>query len=202
MKHSIRILALVLAALMIAALTACTFSVDISKAFSRGTQEGNVYTSTFSGITFTKPSSWTFYTDEQIADVTGTTLEMLKDNEKFTKTAEGELVDFYAVSGNGDAATISFSKGGFLTELQASIDLSIEQIVDAYRTLNFTVDVSEQTDAKLGSVDMQKVTLMLKTTGATLQQYLYFTMVGRYVVCVTCTNASGVTDTQFEQMFS
>ncbi len=201
MKKSFRFFALVLAALMLTALVSCD-TAAAAKKYSRGTVDGNVFTSTFSGLTFTKPDDWVYYTDEEIADATGTALEMFKDNEAFEKAADASLIDFYAVAESGDNVNLSYSKGVLFTLFQPSIDKTVADTRAAYESAGITCVVGGQTDAKLGSVEMQKVTFTLTYYGVEMHQYCYFTMVGNYFMSVACTTVTGLTAADFEAMFS
>ena len=76
--------ALTLAFLMLVMLCSCmTPSITIT----RGTVNGDVYTNDVLGFEFTKPSSWTYSTDEEIAE----------DAIIITSQAEGVLyLGYYA----------------------------------------------------------------------------------------------------------
>ena len=204
MKKSIRFISLLLAAILAVSLSSCGF-VNISfntNPFTRGVVDGNVYMSTFSGITFEKPDAWVFYTDEEIADLTGASLELL-DSDALEKAAEGEIIDFYAADdANGNGVNLSRTKGKIYTALQPSIDATIEQTKSIYESMGWTVSVSDQTSGRLGSVDVQKVTVTVTATGLNMMQYCYFTVIGQYFVAVTCTTTTGLTALDFEAMFS
>lgn len=66
-----RMTSAMLAAMMIlCALCAC----GAEPAFSRGTTDGNTYTNNTFGVTYNKRGGWTFYTDEQLAEMKSLTV--------------------------------------------------------------------------------------------------------------------------------
>ena len=60
-----KFLALLLTVVMLTALIGCSKGAEPT----RGTVEGDVYQNEYMGIKFTKPSSWVYSTDEEIATV-------------------------------------------------------------------------------------------------------------------------------------
>ena len=76
--------ALLLAALMVVTLVACNLG---GPELSRGEIDGNVYKNEFLGIEFTKPASWRYYSDEEIASTMNIAVDNLK-GENLKKSLE------------------------------------------------------------------------------------------------------------------
>ena len=196
-KQILRILALTVAMFTVFSLCACSQSTP----FKRGTQEGNVYKSEFLSLTFEKPEDWAFYTDAEIAEVTGRAAEVL-DDEGFEKEVEGSIIDFYAAGQSGDSVNLTFSKGTAFTDLDKSIEASIDEVKSQYASLGWTVEVGEEKDAKLGANTFKGYGIKVAADGLEMMQYMYFAKTGKYVECLACTSVSGMSQADFEAMFS
>lgn len=198
-KTCTRILTFALVVILLFSLLSCGAKAP---AFSRGTIDGDVYTSEFAGLTFTKPADWIYLTDEQIAEVMGVASEVM-GNDTLEETSEGSVIDLYAASQtSGDNVNITFSKGNAFTNLNVSIAASLELIKQQYESVGFTCTISDPTDAKLGSVSCKVATATVNVNGISMTQYCYFAMFGRYVTSIICTSVSGATQADFEAMFS
>lgn len=169
--------------------------------FSRGTIDGDVYTSEFAGITFKKPSEWEFYTDEEISILLGLTSEQL-GSEEFDKTTEGSIIDFMAYSSDNNSVNIEFKKGGAFTNINASIKESVRLIKESYESIGWTCTASDAVDVKLGNNTYKAVTVQINAEAINMTQYCYFRKDGNYLIAITCTATKYITQSQFEAMFS
>ena len=62
-----KLTALLLAFVLVLSFAACgTEDADTPKEFSRGVITGDVYESEYSGLRFTKPADWKYYTDDEL----------------------------------------------------------------------------------------------------------------------------------------
>ncbi len=174
-------------------------------AFSRGTVEGNVYTSKFMGLTLTIPETWSFATDEEIEALMQTTSDFLDDPTQFEEASEGELMDCYATSADGiENMSISFTKGTMFTDLDASIELSVDLITEIYESSGFSVEASEPEEVQLGGKTFKRVKFVEDLDGIALVQYAYFGLFNNYLVNVSCTCLEMFEQpaSYFEDMFS
>lgn len=105
-----KLTALLLALLMLLSLTACSKE---EPAFKRGTITDNIYTNEISGVTYTAPEGFTYYSDEQFAALYNTTPELLN-----TKNLDTIVYDMYC--GNGEA--------------KSSVNIIYENLTNIYGT--------------------------------------------------------------------
>ncbi len=205
-SKSIRILALILAICACLVLASCAKDSDdesgktiaekinekVPKKFTRGTVKGNVYESEFLGLKFTKPSDWVFYTDDEIAQASGTAKDLLEDPEAFEKASEGEIMDMFAATADGTTnVTITFDKGSAFTDLNKSVDASVKLLKDAYAQMGFTAETSAKKEEKLGGSTFTTVEITLDLgNGATMKQYCYFKLQNQYMCSIAFTTTT------------
>lgn len=203
-NKAFRAVAVLLAAILIFAVTGCSAAKEISvKPFTRGTVSGNTYHSDFAELTFTAPDGWHFYSDEELSSLLGTTKDLLEDPEAFEKLAEGELIDFFAISGDGSMnVNMSYAKGSMLTDLEASRKSSIDLMKDQYDQMGFTCTASEPVDRTLGGRTFSMTELTVGFNGGEMTQYFYVAMIGAYFVSATATATVDTPPETFEAMFS
>lgn len=102
--------ALLLAILMVMSLAACSKE---EPAFKRGTITDNIYTNEISGVTYTAPDGFTYYSDEQFAALYNTTPELLN-----SKKLDTIVYDMYC--GDGEA--------------KSSVNIIYENLTNIYGT--------------------------------------------------------------------
>ncbi|MCQ2512843.1 MAG: hypothetical protein MJ092_05595 [Lachnospiraceae bacterium] len=209
-KVFIRVFACLMIMMLAVSFTACgSKDAGENKAehivFSRGIVEGHTYTSKFTGLTLTIPETWSFASDEEIEELMQYTSDFLEDPSKFDKAAEGELMDCYATSADGmENMSISYTKGNILTDLDASIKLSVDTIIDIYESSGFIVEATEPEEVQVGGKTFKRVTFTEDLGGVKLIQYGYFAMFNNYLVNISCTCLEMFKQpaSYFENMFS
>ncbi len=150
-------------ALMVLGLTSCNFfdkMVDSvasanEKLIPKGSISGNVYTSGYSSLRFTKPDSWEYASDEKLAEMMEQSLSGSDYGELAKGAAEmGMRIDMYALDAqNGTSVNVMYQ----------NLDLlNISQSVDEYRA---TVEsqISEQTSGEYVRLTDKEVTLCGET---------------------------------------
>ena len=170
--------------------------------FCRGTISDNVYKNEFAGITFTALEGWEFLSDDEIAQKTDVSKELLKD-DTFRNMEEGFLPDMMA--GNEDntaVAEVAFYKGVNFPDLETGIQVQTNQIRKFYEKRNYTVSVSERETATLGSREYQKLEILITAGENVFKLFLYMAMQDGYFVTVNITAANGDGADAFETMFS
>ena len=198
-KITTRILSLILMVGLVFALVSC----GSAKTFTRGKTTGNTYKSDFLGLSFTKPGDWYFYSDDQIAQLLGTTTEILNDTAAFEAAAETQLIDFMAATEDGtNNVNVTFVKGSMVTQVDASIDATMDTMKKEYEHLGGTCTVSAKTERQLGKVAFTEVTMTVSAGIVKMNQFCYFCKIGNTLVNIVCTSATGTTMEDFEAMFS
>ena len=210
-----KFLALTLAVVMALLLVSCAFVPsnkdeqpdDSKKAaeLSRGTIEGDVYTSEYLGLSFTKPESWVYSTDEEIAAVMNLGAEMLL-GENFKNALENNPViyDMMVV----DTITRSNINVGFenLSKTFAS-NITVEQYVEALKAQlanvsGLTVTFPESLETvKLGETEFTKLDCSVTAQGVSMKQVYYLKKADKFMCYIIATIPSGYTAAQVEAMF-
>lgn len=210
-----KFLALTLAVVMALLLVSCASAPsnndeqpdDSKKAaeISRGTIEGDVYTSEYLGLSFTKPESWVYSTDEEIAAAMNLGVEMLLDeNLKNALENNPVIYDMMVV----DTITRSNINVGFenLSKTFAS-NITVEQYVEALKAQlanasGLTVTFPESLETvKLGETEFTKLDCSVTTQGVSMKQVYYLKKVDKFMCYIIVTIPSGYTVEQIEAMF-
>ena len=197
-----KILVLTLAILMCFGCVAC----GSEKQISHGTVENNVYTSEFTGITFTAPSGWTYLSEDEIAELMNTTADVFTD-DKFAEAVK-DLDNFTdmmvtdpqtGTNVNVLYENLVLSGNSKITE-EEYLDVSIEQMKNAMAGISVELVGSE--DATLSGANYLRAELKTTASGISMSQYLYMRKVSNYMVVVTVTITSGYELADLEAMFS
>lgn len=210
-----KFLALTLAVLMTLLFVSCA-SVPSNKdehddsqktpELSRGIIEGDVYTSEYLGITFTKPESWVYSTDEEIAAAMNLGADMfLGENFKNALENNPSIYDMMVV----DIITRSNINVGFenLSKTFAT-NITVEQYVQALKTqlanvTGVTVAFPESLETvKLGKTEFTKVDCTISVQGTSMKQVYYLKKADKFMCFIIVTVPSGYTVEQIEAMFS
>ena len=210
-----KFLALTLAVVMALLLVSCASAPsnkdeqpdDSKKAaeISRGTIEGDVYTSEYLGLSFTKPESWVYSTDEEIAAAMNLGVEMLLDeNLKNALENNPVIYDMMVV----DTITRSNIYVGFenLSKTFAS-NITVEQYVEALKAQlanvsGLTVTFPESLETvKLGETEFTKLDCSTTAQGVSMKQVYYLKKADKFMCYIIATIPSGYTVEQIEAMF-
>lgn len=172
MKQMKKLLALLLALMMVLALAACGSEQEeilddpqpveqpedqaTEKAFEAGTVGGSTYTSETLGITFTVDENWTFLNDEEIGELTGMVQGMSDGETAQTTMEEGTAIyDVYAMVNDGTGRSINIR----VHDTDAlSGKLTTEEV--------FATEMAEKLKPELESVGAENVEI--ETTTCTL----------------------------------
>ena len=197
-----KILSLVLVIVMMAALVGCGGGVELT----RGVVEGDLYKNEFLGISFTKPSSWVYSTDEEIAAAVNVAADtLLNDNLKDALENNPTIYDMMVV----DTITRTNLNVGFenLSKTMSS-NITVEQYVDALKdqlskvssmTVTFRDDLET---VKLGETEFTKCVCETKMSGVTMTQVYYLRKIDNYMAFVIVTITNGYTVADIEAMFN
>ncbi|MBR2926065.1 MAG: hypothetical protein IKC31_00620 [Clostridia bacterium] len=208
-----KILALALAVVTMLLLASCDFPLFNTQSddgkqpseISRGTIKGDVYTSEYLGLSFTKPEEWVYSTDEEIAAALNLGADMiLGENFKNALENNGTIYDMMVV----DIVTRSNINVGFenLSKTFAS-NITVEQYIQAVKTqmesvAGMTVTFPESFETvKLGKTEFTKVECTATVQGVAMKQVYYLKKVDNIMCFITVTIPRGYTVEQIEAMF-
>ena len=172
---------------------------------SRGTIEGDVYTNEFLSFQFTKPESWVYSTDEEIAAITNIGAEkLLGENFKDALESNPSIYDMMVI----DSITrCNINVGYENLSKTLSTNITVEQYVEALKAQlagasEMTVTFPENFEtAKLGETEFTKVECTTDVQGVSMKQVYYLKKVDGYMCFVIVTVTSGYTVEQIEAMF-
>ena len=172
---------------------------------SRGTIEGNVYTSEYLGVSFTKPESWVYSTDEEIAAAVNMGVDMFI-NENFKDALENNLsiYDMMVI----DSITRSNINVGFENLAKSfSSNITVDQYIESLKSqlaqissMKVTFPESSKT-VKLSGTEFTKLQCTTTTQGITFTQVYYLRKVDKYIGFIIATIPSGYSVEQIEAMF-
>ncbi len=181
-------------------------SGEEEKTISRGTLNGNVYSSEFLGIKFTKPDSWIYSSDEQIASVMNVGMDMLDANEFAKKATElASVYDMMAVdSSTGNNISITYEN----LKMSGSTDISYDDYIANLKNMMgnlsaiTSVGFEEASTIDLGSQEFTKLAAHVSYGNVDCDQVYYLKKVGNYMAIIILTVMDGTDETTYEAMFS
>jgi len=162
--------------------------------FSRGEISGNVYDNAFAEITFTKPDSWTFMTDAELAEQIGVALDKLNAKNPFENDEVLALIDALASDEDGNNVSISFE------ETNITPAAYLNSVKTQLSSLGYTF--GETSTVELGGVSYTKLVASVTMEGVSMNQGLYVRTVDGLMCILTVTLTSGNDFTACEAMFS
>ena len=172
---------------------------------SRGKIKGNVYRNEFLGIEFTKPDSWVYATDEEIAETVNISVDWLL-GEKFKDALENNplVFDMLVV----DQITGSNINIGFENLSKTlSTNITVEQYVEALKeqvagVSTWTVTFSNTLEIKkLGNTEFTKFSAIVTVQDVSMKQVYYLKKIDGYMCFITISIPRGYTIEQIEAMF-
>ena len=202
-----RIFALLLAFVIMSTMSACAFSGlgNQTAKLSRGTIEDDVYKNEFLGFEFTKPDSWVYSTDEEIADVMNVAVDSLM-GEKFKDALEKNpaIYDMMVIDANtGTNINVVYEN----LKKSYSSNITVDQYVEALKKQTtelegLSISFSDKLEkVTLGESEFTKCVCTTTAYGKKLTQVYYLRKVSGYMASVVVTIASGYTAADIEAMF-
>ena len=174
---------------------------------SRGTIDGDVYTNEVLGFTFTKPASWIFSTDEEIAALVNISVEsILGENFKNALENNPTVYDMMVVDSlTGSNINLGYENLAKSMATNITIEQYIEVIKNQFESIpGMTVTFPETHDSvKLGDGQFTRVvcTTQMQGVPATMTQLIYLQKIEGYMASLIVTIPSGYTAEQIEAMF-
>ena len=172
---------------------------------SRGTIDGNVYTNNYLKFKFTKPESWYYSTDADIAALMNLGIEMFL-NDQFKKALENNpsMYDMRVVdSATGTSIIVAYEN----LEKSFATNITEKQYIDAvkYQFTNISgisADFSDElVTVKLGGTEFTRVLCNVTTSGVTMTQVYYVHKADGYMSSVIVGIQGGYSVEQIEAMF-
>lgn len=160
-------------------------------AATSGTVNGGVYTSAFAGIGCALDDSWTFYTDEQIAELSGLLISQSDDDNTEIKPEDvGVVYDMYAASTDGLLSiNVVYQNLGLLggdMTAQEYAELTVEQLPQGLAAYGYTDAEAAVTSGDFaGRESCPAAVVTAKLGDTTLYERTYYLKAGSYLYCVT-----------------
>jgi hypothetical protein len=197
-----KILALALALIMLSAFVGCNVPrVEIS----RGTIDGSVYKNEVLDFEFTKPSSWVYYTDEEIAATMNFAVDNLLD-DKFQNALENNSVvyDMMVVDSitrtNISVGYENLGKTSWTNMTEKQYIEALKNQLSSVSSMNVTFTDEIET-VKLGNTEFTKCVCTNRVSGVSMTQVYYLRNIGGYMAMVIVTIPRGYTVAKIEGMF-
>ena len=206
-----KLVALLLALVMVFLLIGCGANPKEKEAhaqkaeISRGKIENGIYTNDFLGITFTKPQSWIFSTDEEIAALINISAEsFLNENLKEILENNPTIYDMMVkdiLTNTNINVTFENLEKSFATNITE--EQYAEVVKQQYANLTgMSVTFAEEINTvKLGEADFTQIVCSVEAYGVNMTQIYYFRKVDKYMGSVIVTITSGYTVEDIEAMF-
>lgn len=169
----------------------------------RGTINGNVYTSEFTGITFTKPDKWSYLSDEKISEYMGISIESL-DANYFEKQEMhySNIIDMIAVdNGVGVSVSIGYENLSLTTGRSLSEEEYISATIEYLETLSDTI-VGETESVTISGEEYLKVSFITDTNNVEIETSYCVRLIGDIMTIVNISSPLGIVDRNVDAMFS
>ncbi|MBQ8813585.1 MAG: hypothetical protein IJZ85_03680 [Lachnospiraceae bacterium] len=199
-----RVLLFILTICMLGTMVGCAGG-EKEKKVTRGTIEGEIYTSEFAGVTFTKPENWVYSTDEEIAQVMNVGAEIM-DRTEFEKKAM-ELTTIYDMMVKdpmwGNNISISFEN----LQMNQASNITVDQYINTVQTIMveqasvMNYEFGETVPVKLGEQEYSRMSAIGSYSGVSFEQYIYLRKEGVYMIVITVSVFDGTAAGDFEAMF-
>lgn len=208
MKKFSRFAALLLALLLAMSLAACGKKTDggdpdpaPAKEFSAGKVDGSTYTNEYFGfsVSLTEDFGWTYFTDEQIAQVTGQTADIL-DSDKITEAYDSGkvIMEMYAMRDDYASVNIAVEKlgkvNGALLDEEGYVDASLNSLPEQLLTAGYTDVDAAKTTVSFAGAEHYAIAVSAAVQDVPVYELLACVKVGDYVAVVTaCTYGEDTT---------
>ena len=158
MKQMKRAAGLLLALVLVLSMAACGKKDgdggDSQSGFQRGTIENGIYTNTFVGIGCQLSDDWTYYTDEQLAELSGVVAESSEEMQKAMEDGKSTY-DMFASAMEG-LVTINVvyedlgALYGKLLDEAGYLEIAVPKLEDALTSMGLSNVKVEQTPVQFG----------------------------------------------------
>jgi len=176
-----------------------------AKTLSRGTFEGDVYTSEFIGVSFTKPKTWVYATDEEIAATMQIGAELV-NQENFLAQAEkmNNVYDMMVrdvMTGNNINVVFENLKASASSNITVEqyIEVARKQLIEQAPMLGYKFGEAEK--CKLGEQEFYRLPAEGSYSGIAFNQRIYFRKEGSYMIVITLSLFDDTNGATIEALF-
>ena len=177
------------------------------KEFDRGEVSGNVYTSKYAGITFTKPDGWKFASDEEIAKAMDIGLDMIESDD-FNEEAAKMLTITDMMASDPKTNTniiVTFENLKRTNNTDITLGEYADTAIKNIKTqMGDSIDITvlDNKDITLCNDTFRKIAMEVTVYGTEINQYMYCKNCGDFMAIITVTDNAGNNDEIYEAMFS
>ena len=210
-----KLLSLLLAAALALTLTACAGGSDgeseggeshiADPGEVRGVAEGSTYKNDFLELKFTKPDSWTFATEDEIAGIAGNTQDILSEGgvESEVDASRFDMIATDAVTGNNVNLSLEIIDQEATDEdLEAVLDATEERLLEMGSSIGMNYTFGEHSKVTLGGLEYHKLSATAEYREVTFEQGCYVAVKDGVLINITATSYDGTAISDFEAMFS
>ena len=200
-----KFIAIVLVICMALTITACGAKVPTSEEV-KGSNDGTVYKNDYTGLKFTVNGNWYFLSDEQIAEVFGTTQQMLEDagNDVQDTLAFYDMMAMDEITGNNVNVMVQVVGNTGDIDFEEFLSTSEAEILEMGASIGAIYTFSDHTTVKLSGVEFHRVTAHgeMPDYDIAYDQGCYIALVDGAFVNVTVTSYDGTPISDIEAMFN
>ena len=178
---------------------------ELNKTVTRGTVSGDTYTSTYAGITFSKPSNWRYLTETELSEAMNAGAEIL-DQESFEQ-ALASMVSVYDMMVQDDTTgnNIIVSYENLTLSNSTSITpeayiAAVEQQLKAQTA--FSITPLDKTTVTLSGNSYYRAGYTVSYSGVEMNQYYYVRKLDKYMHGIIVTVVDGTPIATVEAMFN
>lgn len=199
-----KLTALFLAFVLVLSFAACgTEDTDTSREFGRGVITGDVYESAFSGIRFTKPAEWKYYTDEELAATMNVSADALNNSFLETVASLTTVYDMMVIDqSTGTNVSVAYEN----LMLSANADMTCEEYLEAMKAQLSAIDTmkmefGEPSPITLCGEEYTRVICTVTMGEITVSQVYYLRNVDGYMNFMVATLSGDYDIAAIETMF-
>ncbi len=170
---------------------------------SKGTINGNVYTSSFTGLKFTKPESFTYLSDDELAlKIEVNTQELQKDIFPFTANRVPAVYDMWATDKKtGINISVAYENMHVSASVAMTTDEYMEMLEGAFGNTKGTALVQKSTVDLSGQM-YQKAIFTTENGDTSTQSIYYIRAMDKFMNIILVTAPSDTALPDIETMFS
>ncbi len=177
------------------------------KELAHGTIDGAVYTNDFLGMKFTRPDTWVYSTDAEIAAQINKSVDFLGDKDKYKQTLESTqtvydmMVKDAVTNTNVQVLIENLAKSNSTNITEDQYMKVLKTQLESVTEMTVKFD-SNFTKVKLGEYEYLRGVADVTLNGVSMKQAYYIHKLDKYMGCVISTVPNGYTVAQVEAMFS
>lgn len=201
-----RIFAIFLVFILALCTAGCTSTAELkgklNARVTRGTIDGNTYTSEFTELTFTKPDHWRYLTDEELSSMLNISIESM-DANVFEKSAMeySNILDMRAINdATGQNVTIGYENLSLTVGRSVSEEEYLEATTRYLETMG-DAKCGEPQIVQLCGYDYLKSTFAIEVDGNQITTVYYMRCIGDIMTIITVASPQGIIDKDIESMF-